>query len=307
MTICIVVNCEAGPDKEDWTAVLYKALDGATRLRIRTGGTCHRDPKKEKTLLDVRDAKEVAAFIQLIRIDANESGFHCMCCGNPTLEFYRAETLILSLGFHHARSLRWPGGQWKGDGLLENTSAEFLVKWLAARGVRGPQEEVEESIRLQKKSEMSQKKWLSAMPASLKPFWSAMNDISGTNKTKEMQLAFSKQFRDEKEQVLALLEWFGSGEGPWSGFPSYETVAEELLLLHKTGHIVDAIRNEKLTDRQVEGAARLFAVSDLFQRRPDDIRLLPDRLKRQLLEHSLKCNDEDKKGRARRAFEVDTH
>jgi hypothetical protein len=303
-TVWFVVNCEAGSDKEDWTAMLHKALDGATRLRIRSGGTCHRRLSEEKTLLDVGDAKEIAKVIQQIRIDANHSGFHCMCCGNPTLEFYRADTLLLSLGFHHAQSMRWPDGKWKGDGLLTKGSADFLVKWFTAHGIRGPQEQVEESLRLQKKAEASHKKWLSAMPSSLKPFWGTMGDPMGTSKTAEMQAALSKQLPDEKERILALLKWFGSGEGPWSGFPSYETVAEELLLLHATGVIIGAIRDRKLTEQQVEGAARLFGGWDFYKRRPNEIDLVPEKLKQQFLEHSLKCKNEDKKERARHAFEA---
>jgi hypothetical protein len=99
-----------------------------------------------------------------------------------------------------------------------------------------------------------------------------------------------------------LLNWFGSGEGPWSGFPSYESTAEELLLLHKTDAILQAIRNTKLTEEQVEGTARLFGGWDFSKQRPNDLSLLPQDLKKRLLEHSLKSGDEDKKDRATRAF-----
>jgi hypothetical protein len=65
------------------------------------------------------------------------SGFHCMCCGEPSIEFYRGERLVLTLGFHHGQSLRWVGG-WPGDGALITDSARFLVKWLADHEVEGP-------------------------------------------------------------------------------------------------------------------------------------------------------------------------
>jgi len=75
LTACIAADCEASPVGKDWTADLHQAIEGATRLRVRSGGTCHRQPNEEKILLDVRDAKEVVELIRQIRIDANQSGF----------------------------------------------------------------------------------------------------------------------------------------------------------------------------------------------------------------------------------------
>jgi len=301
LAITLVTGCRP-KEKEDWTAPLHEALQGATRFRVRSGGTCHRQPDQEKTLLDLRDQKQIAEVVQGIQINPNDSGFHCMCCGNPTLEFYRDETLIASLGFHHGRSLRWPDGKWAGDGLLAKDSADFLIKWLADHGVPGPKEEREESVRLQKKSEASRERWLNAMPESLKPFWSDMGDPFGSDNSQKMNTALTKQFPDKNARILALLNWYGSGEGPWSGFPSYESVAEELLLLHKTEEILGAIQNAELAEQQTEGLARLLGGWDFSRQRPDDLLLVSPALKSRLLKHSLKSDDEDKQGRARRAF-----
>ena len=131
-----------------WTKALHNELKEATRLQIRSGGTCHRQAETEKTLLDLQDPEKVAIVTQGIQIAQSESGFHCMCCGNPTLEFYRGDTLIASLGFHHARSLRWPDGKWEGDGLLTEESSIFLIKWMADNGLSGPKDEREEDAEL---------------------------------------------------------------------------------------------------------------------------------------------------------------
>jgi hypothetical protein len=300
LTAVLVTGCKVNRAEEDWTPPLHEALAKATRLHIRTGGTCHRNPENEKTLLDIQDAKEIANFIRQIKIQANKSGFHCMCCGEPTLEFYHDDTLILSLGFHHGRSLRWPNGDWKGDGLLTKESSDFLIHWFSDHGVQGPHEEVQESLRRQKQSAASQEKWLSAMPTSLKPFWNTLEE----SEIVKMNAALTKQFQDPKQQILALLEWYGSGEGPWSGFPSYESVAEDLLLLHKTERILETIHTAELTQMQIEGAARLFGGWHFSQQRPEDLRLLPDTFKQQLLEHCLKSENRDKKARAIQAFET---
>jgi hypothetical protein len=123
---------------EDWTKQLHEALKDATRLRVRSGGTCHRKPDEEKTLLDLDSPKEVTALIQQIQIDA-EGGFPCMCCGNPTLEFFDKERLILSLGFHHGQSLRWLDGKWSTDGLQTKDSSALLIRWLSEHGVPVPE------------------------------------------------------------------------------------------------------------------------------------------------------------------------
>ena len=301
--IMFVMGCRGAP-KKDWTAPLHEALRGATRLRVRSGGTCHRMLDEEKTLLDLRNAEEITKVVQGIHIDPNDSGFHCMCCGNPTLEFYRKDTLTLSLGFHHGQSLRWPKGKWTGDGLLTKDSADFLIKWLSEHGVQGPEKEREENLRIQKKFEISQEKWLKAMPSSLKPFWRDMGDTFASNSNQYMNATLAKQFPNKNERILALLNWFGSGEGPWSGFPSYESVAEDLLLLYKTEAILEAIQNTELTDNQIEGVARLFGGWDFSRQRPNDLRFVPDDLKHTLLKHSLQSDDEDKRVRAKRAFGV---
>src|SRR5262245_55003523 len=56
-----------------------------------------------------------------------------------------------------------------------------------------------------------------------------------------------------------LFGWFGSGQGPWSGFPMYEQVAEQLLLDFPTDALVEALTQHQITPTQLEGAARYFA------------------------------------------------
>jgi hypothetical protein len=126
-------------------AQLEKALQGVNRIRVRSGGTCHRQIEQERTLIEESEASKVADICRSIRIDEWGSGgcwggFHCMCCGNPSIEFYRDDDLILTLGFHHGRSVRWAGG-WKWDGLLTRESATKLTSWLAEHGVQSETDE----------------------------------------------------------------------------------------------------------------------------------------------------------------------
>ena len=309
--LVIFAGCRPDP-KEDWTVLLHTSLAGASRLRVRSGGTCHSNPNEETTLLDIRDTDAVAKLIDGIAVDQPKIAFCgtivfcCMCCGNPTLEFYRDDKLIAALSLHHGQSLRWPSGKWTGDGHLTPASAEFLINWLNERGVTGPKQEREKDLINQKKEQADQEKWINAMPSSLKPFWLNMEDPFSPNpkpkKTNEIRKAIFKQFPDQKKRILVLLEWYGSGAGPWSGFPGYECTAEELLLAHKTENILAAIQAEALTPRQIEGTARLFGGWNFSKQRTDDLSLLPGELKQRLLAHSLKSDDKDKRDRAQTAF-----
>jgi hypothetical protein len=139
------------------------------------------------------------------------------------------------------------------------------------------------------------------MPPSLKSHWptarrSLFPDLDPLRK------ALAAAVSDEGERVRSLFAWFGSGAGPWSGFPAYESVAENLLLDYKTADLLAAIKGRELTPAETEGVARLFAGFDFNRDRPDDNGLIPADLKAQLLKHSLASGNKDRHGRAKAYF-----
>jgi len=303
--LIILLSSNACHSKEasEWNNSLHAALKDATRLRVRTKGTCHRQIENEKTLFEISDKDAIAELVRHIEI--KESGFQCMCCGDPTMEFYRGSELVASVGLHHGQSIRWPEGNWPGDGMLTWKSRIYLFSWMDAHGVTEPKQEYEKNQRKAKEREESRKTWFRAMPSSLKPFQDKMMDPFKGMDAKdmaEMNDALAKQFPKQEERILALLGWFGSGMGPWSGFPAYEAVAEDLLISYETKEILDAIEGKQLTQQQIEGTARLFGGWHFSRKHPDDSKLLPTELKRRLLEHSLKSQDGDKRTRAQKAF-----
>jgi hypothetical protein len=151
---------------------------------------------------------------------------------------------------------------------------------------------------------VAESRWLAAMPSSLKPLWPDVLKDGLQPNVEPLRNALAKQFPNEQTRILGLYAWFGSGAGPWSGFPSYEMVAEELLLDFHTDALIAAA--ETTTDtRQVEGAARLFGGWEFSHQRPGDLTLLPLDLKRRLLIQSLQSIDEDKRSRAQHAFETE--
>jgi hypothetical protein len=118
------------------------------------------------------------------------------------------------------------------------------------------------------------------MPKAVRPVWSDALGQFGRVDIAPLHAALERDMPDESERILALLEWFGSGAGPWSGFPSYETAAEELLLGFSTTGLVTAVESTQLSPGQAEGAARLFAGWSFGNQRPEDLRDLPDAVKK---------------------------
>jgi len=97
------------------------------------------------------------------------------------------------------------------------------------------------------------------------------------------------------------MAWFGSGAGPWSGFPGYEEIAEKLLRQYPTTELIRAVESRNLTNQELEGAARILGGWTPI---PDDTPI-PAELRRTLLDHCLKSSDQDKVERARKAFAPD--
>ncbi len=137
----VAVFAQTHPDctvRSRWDKSLAQALREADRVRVRSGGTCHRIMDKEKVLFEEKDPAKVRQIVGSIAINEPKSGFQCMCCGDPSLEFYQKGTLLLTVGYHHGRSIRWPG-VWPGDGLLTEASAKTLNGWLADHGIDSKQ------------------------------------------------------------------------------------------------------------------------------------------------------------------------
>lgn len=191
-------------------------------------------------VLEVGEPTDVAALRITMRI-IDGSGGHCMCFGGPTLEMLSADRSRLALlSIHHGLAIRWD--RWKDDAKL--VDGRLLLEWLAERGVVDPLREFEamEASHLQGKQDRD--RWLAAMPSALIPVWSSALGQFGSVNVDPLLAALESAMPDEGERILALLEWFGSGAGPWSGFPSYEQAAEELLLdrAHHRGGGVHAVK-----------------------------------------------------------------
>jgi hypothetical protein len=244
-----------------WNDALRGELGAAERVVVRSGGLCHRDPSKERTLAEFRGAAKVKEFLDLFSVEEKASGFHCMCCGNPTFEFYRGDTLVGSLGFHHGRSIRWPGG-WPGDGLLTKASGDRLIEWLAANGAPGPMEEREEQRAREAREEQEDAAFLASFPEAVREYFRGEklgDDAFTEDETKVGAFAKAMAERCGGAEALAacLCRALGESSLGWT-VSQWKEMKAKAALQAVTGEAFAAAL-EKLKDDPIalRGAARL--------------------------------------------------
>lgn len=236
-----------------WNEALLSALQGVTRLRVREGGLCHRQGG-EKVMFETKDAGLIGAFSALLEIDEGRSDFHCMCCGEPTLEFYEGDVLKVEIGFHHGQSIRWRG--WPGDGALTPEAADGLIRLLAANNVPGPlraREAAEEAARAEERQ-------IARALAGLGP---AVLEAYRTDENAFAE-ALKKARPEPRARAEALLRMLGTSTDSWWTEEPLEQRARKLLSdvpVEDLKAVVEAALagGERIARR---GAARFWVVGD---------------------------------------------
>jgi hypothetical protein len=253
-----------------------------------------------KTLFVSNDKKDLEELWESLTLETPGAGewFHCMCYGTPALYIYQRGSQRLELTNHHGLSIRC--SLWDSD--LRIIDTEKWLSWFDDRRISGPRQEIEAMRGEHAQRKKDWERWLTAMPKAIQLVWSGAIAQFGKVDLVPLRAALEQEMPDRRERILALLEWFGSGSGPWSGFPSYEIAAEELILDFSTTDIVAAIQSERLSPAQTEGAARLFGGWTFGKQRPKDLKELPNALKKDLWLHTQNTKDKDKFSRARAAF-----
>jgi len=252
-----------------WVDSLRKAVQGTTRLRVRSGGTCHRRIEEETTLVEITDAREIDRFLRGIVIDESRSGGACMCCGNPTFEFYAGERLLAMIGYHHGESLRWARGEWTGDGQLTVPSQDFVSSWLSQHGVEGPRREREEKQRQLDQRMRQQQRYAELIPremlagvmeaqSSRQISWS--DDTTGEKRKKLIADAFLKHETDARTSAALYLRMLGvTREEPWNTYDYFdEIVVKHLLPRFKGPELAQAAVDVMKDEEGTAGAARWF-------------------------------------------------
>jgi len=300
---------------------LDAVLERVACIRVIEGGMRDEQLLGKHTLLEVADPEAIVGFRQALRI-IDGAGGHCMCDGEPTFELLSRQNQRLALiGMHHGESIRW--GVWKDDARL--VDGVQVLDWLAALGLPEPRNECLEMKQRQREAQQAWNRWVTIMPDCLKKLppetW---NNMVKWNDLQPAMDALAAAYPEKTERLLTLFGWFGSGAGPWDGFPAYELVAEQILLQYAANDLIGALKGASLVEAELEGAARLFAghsfqnpdeklvlkeysigfngMAIFPQPRGEEPAQVPVELRQQLFQHCRGSEDEGKRQSADSAF-----
>jgi len=259
------------------------------------------------------DPRDILELRKAIVIEPPRGWFRCACYPPIEIALSRNGKELGVISVYESLTIGF--SRWSGDARVAHQ--ERFLKWFGSRGITGPRRGVEKIQAMDKAAHDASESWLNAMPSDLRPLWPKLREdpqwwsnppAAVTTSANVLEPELEREFPDPKKRILALFSWFGSGEGPWSGYPVYEDVPPELLLEYPPSDLQVALRDASLTELEMEGAARflsLYCYGYSFCP-PEErklFRLLPDDVGRSLLEHVLKGADRDKADYARRAFD----
>lgn len=254
----------------------------------------------EKMIFETTKADDLIAFRQALRLVIPEV-WSMSICPTPRVVLYRGGKEVAWIGNVYGEEVRT--SVWGANANLEDP--EKWLKWFDDRGMLEVRRERDEAIAYVKKTEADRARFYAAMPRGIEEQFEKQLGFFGLPSqrfVKPFLPILEKEYPDRNKRILALLQWYGSGAGPWSGAPAYEEIAGSILLEFPTDQIVKAVTSRDQSRAEMEGAARFFAGWDFHRTRPDDIALLPKKLKEKFLAHSLKSTDDDKVARAKKAF-----
>lgn len=264
-------------------------LAKATRIEVYADGD-----EGDRRVFSSADPKDLAALRAAVKLKPVTRNVICACLGNPRIELFAGKRRLGTLGNQHGTSVRFPGVE--SD--VELADQEAWLSWFDARGMPMARAEVNEAAAEAKRNALERAAWRAAMPEALRPLWPDDATDSTPALFAARKAALAEALPDASRRIRALLAWYGAGAGPWSGYPSHEQDAEQLLRDYPGPQLVAALGPD--ADAAVLlGAARLFGTVPT-----EATAQLPAPLKKRLLERALQVANEDVKARARRAFET---
>jgi hypothetical protein len=302
-------------------ASLTRMLDGACSFRLVEGGASQGRPLGTNTLLEMNAPEALIQLRENLQVKDGPAG-HCMCHGDPTLEFFdKSGSSLAVIAVHHGHTIRW--NAWKDDAALIDGLA--LLTWFAAQGVEQPLRQYEEAVQERADAEAAWERWFVAMPSCLQPLLAYQREFIGrvlfipgpprtppptleakppepstidVERFVRVKSALMESYPDALQRARVLLTWFGRGAGPWSGYPEYEEIAEHLLLESLTADLVLAMREPQMSGDLLEGGARFLAGWLFAIHRLEDLGRFPDEVRQLLLAHVRQEGDSDKLARA---------
>lgn len=241
-------QCEV---RRSLNAVLAPVLKSADRLKVRTGGLCHRREDREVTFHDTRDLRIIAELAAHLEVSDSKDGFHCMCCGEPVFEFYRGDELVAAIGFHHGKSIRWRGGEWPSDGVLTDRAAAYLQDWLARHGHARAKEEMDMLERRASAEERRRESYRKCLP------WTVTDATLAGEEPGVFLKMLKRELPSAEDQATLFLKLLGGDHNNWSMVPRFEhLILTDWIVALPPEAVAAAIRKAQPSTTEEEGAAR---------------------------------------------------
>jgi hypothetical protein len=290
-------------------AELLAAVDRADQLVV-----CNSKVEKQNVLYSSLRRTDISQLKQSLVIEQPTEWFRCACLPILEIKLLRKGKEIGAISVFDELTIEFSG--WSGDARIADR--EKLLRWFDLRGITEPRRAIEAQDARERADASAAKRWLAAMPPDLRPLWPGilqnpqwwqLTTEAVKTSAKMLEPALANEYPDPNQRIRSLFSWFGSGSGHWSGYYAWEDVPSHMLLEYSATQLVNAMREEHLTDAEAEGAVRFFVgyTPGALFRPPEDrtlIAQLPGELKKILLDHVAKTGDQEKLELARKAFQM---
>ena len=270
------------PTDRDLASVLQRA-----RGAVFSGKSGRDGDQLERALLIV-DQSDLASLREAMRLAAGP-GPHCMCSGDMELTI-TGEGVFERITLHHGYTLRWPGAWEWCDVALADPDA--FAKWLAERGVSRYLDEHAQRSSEHARRQVEVERWITAVSAPIRTRVAALIDADyfalqapAHPEVVAYVAALRGALGADEHVALALLRWYGSGVGRWSGFPVHETLPESMLEALGLARVLDAVMARPIDGDALSGLARYFAMAKPRKKRCREFQRLSEESQQRLETH----------------------
>ncbi len=239
-----------------WVDSLRAAAADADRLVVHD---LDFDQKGRQPDVEIRGADKIRQLLEVIDIDPAGSGFHCMCNGEFQIHFYQGDRKVLTLGYHHGRSLRWHQGAWQGDGLLTAASQEALPAWFQKNGCAYFQKLRDRELTRKKQQAAEEELFVGFFPQNVRKFLLQRGGIFlGDENDERLGRKIAEVMADGKATAVSVCRALGSVDVSWTTTTEKERRALAAVHTVSGQQFFEALQKLRDDPRGLRGAARVF-------------------------------------------------